>query len=389
MPAKTVVRKYAVRTIRSLLSLALVACGSAEGQQDPAELESPVTVPSRATRVEVASILPSTTALRVNLPGEVEGSRDALLAAALGGFVERVLVSAGDEVREGQVLVRVDTATAGTRVAQARVELDAAERELDRSERLAGAATGQELDMARTRVAAARAAIRSAQVQGARAVVRAPFAGTVADVAVEQGEVAAPGAPLVRLVRLEPVHVTLAVPDRDVVSLRPGMEAEVIAGAGGMPAVGRITHVAPAADPQTRAFEVIVELPNEGRRFLPGMIAQVALSAGGDEERIVLPQHVLVTGPDGNGVFVEQEGVATWQPVALGDVVRDQVVIASGVEAGARVIVTGHRELAEGDRVMVVREGSCCAGGRVSFGSAGVAMREEQTSEPSAEPEAP
>lgn len=363
-----------------------MACGDAEGQQEAAPIEQAVVVPTRATRVEVASILPSTAALRVNLPGEVEGSRDALLAAALGGFVERVLVREGDEVRSGQVLVRVDTATAGTRVAQARVELEAAERELDRSERLAGAATEQERDNARTRVAAARAAVRSAQVQGARAVVRAPFAGTVADVAVEQGEVAAPGAPLVRLVRLEPIHVTLAVPDRDVVSLRRGMEAEVVAGAGGTPAIGQITHVAPAADLETRAFEVVVELPNEGRRFLPGMIAQVALSAGGDQERIVLPQHVLVTGPDGNGVFVEREGVATWQPVVLGDVVRDQVIIASGVEAGARVIVTGHRELAEGDRVLVVREGSCCAGGRVSFGNAGVAMRE---SEPSAEPEAP
>ena len=55
---------------------------------------------------------------------------------------------------------------------------------------------------------------------------------------------------------------------------------------------------------------------------------------------------------------------------------RDQVVVESGLEPGERVIVTGHRELADGDEVMVVREGTCCTNGRVTFGPTGPAVTE-------------
>jgi len=74
-----------------------------------------------------------------------------------------------------------------------------------------------------------------------------------------------------------------------------------------------------------------------------------------------------VTKLDGLGVFVEDDGVARWRPVALGPVVRHQVIVTDGVSLGDRIIVTGQRELEEGDPVLVVREGQCCTDGRVRF----------------------
>lgn len=367
---------------RASLLLFLVACGSASGQEgeNAAEERAPADPPSvTATRVEVAVTTAQRASVSIQLPGEIEGSRDALLAAALGGYVERVMVDEGDTVRRNQVLARVDTASHGARAAQARVELEAAQRELERAERLTGAISEQQLHVAQNRVAAARAALRSARVTASRATVRAPFAGTVASVGVEQGEVAPPGAPVVRLVQLDPAHVSLAVPDRDVVALREGMSVSVTTGATPTPVEGAIAHVSPAADLQTRAFEVIVEVPNAEGRLLPGMIAQVQVANTQDEAappRVVLPQYVLVTRLDGNGVFVEEEGVARWRPIEVGSVMRDQVIVESGLEAGERVIVTGHRELADGDEVMVTREGSCCSNGRVTFGPRGPAVTE-------------
>lgn len=375
------------------LFVLLVACGSASGQEDgpaPAERAAAEPPSATATRVEVATTHATRASVAFQLPGEVEGSRDALLAAALGGYVERVLVDEGDTVRRNQVLARVDTASHAARAAQARVELEAAQRELERAERLAGAISQQQLHAAENRVAAARAALQSARVTASRGTIRAPFAGTVATVGVEPGEVAAPGAPMVRLVQLDPVHVSLAVPDRDVVALRQGMTVSVTTSATPAPVEGTITHVSPAADLQTRAFEVIVEVPNEAGRLLPGMIAQVRVVGGDDTapERVVLPQYVLVTRLDGNGVFVENGGVARWRSVEVGSVLRDQVIIESGLEPGERVIVTGHRELADGDEVMVVREGTCCTGGRVSFDEGGPAVTETSADSDGASEEA-
>ncbi len=347
---------------------ALTACTSAgEAASGPAEVPEPTPPSPRAMRVETAVLAPSATGLALHLPGEVEGSRDALLAAALGGYVERVLVAEGDAVRANRPLVRVDTATHGARLAQARVELAAAERELARATELGDAIARQQLDAARTRVEAARAAVRLAQVQLGRATIRAPFAGVVAELEVEAGEVAAPGAPVARLVRLDPVHVTLAVSDRDVVALQPGMEAHVFANATGAPRVGRVSEIKPAADLRTRAFSVTVEVPNPDRHLLPGMIARVEIAVEGGAEAIVLPQYVLVTRLEGNGVFVAEDGVARWRSVEIDSVVRDQAVIRAGVEAGDEVVVTGQRELADGDPLLVARRGRCCVAGRVVF----------------------
>lgn len=361
------------RSHGALVLLFAVACGDASAADEVAPRVAPETPNARAVRVETATVSTSEAALRVRLPGEVEGSRDALLGAALGGFVEAVSVAEGDEVRSGATLVRVDAATHAARVAQARVEVDAAERELARAERLQGTIAEQQLDAARTRVDAAKAALQSAQIGVSRAVVRAPFAGVVAQVDVERGEIAAPGAPLVRLVQLDPVLVTLSVPDRDVVALRVGMEAQVRAGAEPMPRVGRIARISPAADLRTRAFSVEVELPNADRKLLPGMIAQVEISAQGGGRRVVLPSDVLVTRLGGNGVFVARDGVAVWRPLEIESVVRDQVIVAAGLEEGDEVVVIGHRELQEGDPLLVGRHGTCCTDGRVIYdGPSGV-----------------
>lgn len=363
--------------------LLLVACGE---ETTPTEERAPrITENASATRVEVAVVQLSSAGLRARWPGEVVGSQDALLAAAMGGFVERVHVEEGERVTEGQVLIRVDTASAGARVGQARVEVEAATRELERAERLGGAISAQQVDTARSRVAAARAGLRTATVASSRSVIRAPFAGTVAQVSVERGEVAAPGAPLVRLVRLTPVHVSMSVPDRDVGVLRPGMSVKVRADATSRPVDGRILRISPAADLRTRAFEVRIVLPNEDRALLPGMIADVEVQGEAVEEAVVIPQYTLVTALTENGVFVAEGDVARWHPVIVERVLRDQVVIASGVSVGDRLIVTGHRELADGDQILTVREGTCCTDGRVLFGEAAVATAEPEENEPSEE----
>ena len=60
-------------------------------------------------------------------------------------------------------------------------------------------------------------------------------------------------------------------------------------------------------------------------------------------------------------------GKAAWQPVKVGSIVRDQAVIESGVSPGDRVVVVGHRDLAEGDLLLLAREGACCTHGRATF----------------------
>ncbi len=353
-------------SLASLIATATVACNRSDASEKHEPRAEKVPEATR-TRVETATLRQTQAKLQLRLPGEIEGSRDATLAAALGGYIESMSVEAGEVVKKGQTLVRVDSASHAARAQQAKVELTAAQRELERSKAMGDAIPKAELDAAQTRVDAAKAALSAAQVNLNYSVVRAPFAGTVAQVSAEVGEVATPGAPLLRLVKLDPAKVTVSVPGRDVVALKEGMPARVSTdGTGGL-TDGKVVRIQRAADPKTRSFVVEVEVPNEEGKLLPGMIASVEIDSEATAERLIISQDWLVTGVKDVGVFVEQEDVAKWRPVQLGPVVRNQVVVETGIKAGERLVITGHRELADGDKLLVARAGVCCTDGRVVF----------------------
>jgi RND family efflux transporter MFP subunit len=355
--------------------LGVVGCKPNGGKAEPeptsnaASTARPAMAPARATRVEVAVLAASREGGELRLPGEVEGSRDALLAAALGGFIEQVKVKVGDKVRAGQPLIAVDSASHTARLNIAKVELTAAERELRRAKELGSALPKAQLDAAETRLAAAKANIQSAQVAVARSIVSASFDGTVVQVDAEVGEVAAPGAPLVRLVQLDPARVTVSLSDRDVLAVKAGQEVLVTTEGRPDPFAGTVKRVRQAADLRTRTFIAEVDVPKGEGALLPGMIALVSVPIAAGDDRISISQDWLVTKLDGVGAFVDDGGVARYRKLTLGPVQGRSVVVERGLSAGDRLVVTGHRELADGDALIVAREGRCCTNGRVDFGA--------------------
>lgn len=355
------------RTWPWLLLTLLAACGGAEARKQENSTDA-VTVPEApGTRVEVAVIRPSTAQLELTIPGEIEGANDAVLASPSGGFIESVLVEQGQEVRRGQSLVRVNAAVYSAQYEQAKAQYEQAQADLKRVEALGDLASKAQLDGAQTQVRVAKASADLAGVNLSRAVLKAPFDGVVAQLNATTGEIANPGSPLVRVVQLDPVHVSASVSDRDVVAMRNGMKASVTTEAVPDLFEGTVIHIDPAASLQTRAFTVEVAVDNPERRLLPGMIASVRVYETLAEDTVIVPQGWLVTRIDSVGVFVDVDNRAVWRPVHSGGIVRDQVIIKDGLSVGDRVIMTGHRGLAEGDALIIAREGTCCDGGRAAF----------------------
>ena len=353
-----------------LLSLMLLGnlagCGDggATAQQDAT---TPAVPQAPGTRAEVAVIAPSSAHLELEMPGEIEGAQDVVLAAAAGGFIEQVSVTEGQEVHRGDVLVRVDTNTYAAQLKQAKAQKALAQATLERTEALGALASAAQLDASRTSAEVADAAATLAGIRLSRSILKAPFDGVVAQVRAREGEIAGPGAPLVRVVQLDPVHVNVSVSDRDMGALRPGMPASVSTEAIPEVFTGELIHIDPAADLQTRSFTAKVEVANADRRLLPGMIANVIITSELAQGAVVVPQDWLVTRIDEVGVFLDEDLSAHWRPITPGAVVHDQVVIESGLREGDRVVITGQRDLAEGDRLIVTRQGTCCTDGRVTF----------------------
>ena len=357
---------------RCALALCLsvaAGCAGAEAKPEPgSKAKQPVqTTKAEAIRVEVATLAKSEATLRATLPGEVEGSRDATLASAQGGPIDRVLVSEAAQVRKGQVLVHVDRALYRIQLQQVTTRLAQAKREVERAQGLGTALSSAERERRQNQVQSLETEVALAELRLQRATIRAPFSGVVADVHVEVGEVVAPAAPLLRLVRLDPVQVVLSVPDRDVVALSDGTEVEVRLPSQSGALTGKIARINPTGSRDTRAFRVEVEVDNPELRNKPGMIASVDVARTLAQDSVVIPQDWLVTRRDGVGVFLVQDGKARYVPVKAGRVVREQVVIDEGLSPGAQVVIKGHRQLADGDALIVARHGRCCTDGRAVF----------------------
>ncbi|MEM6996569.1 MAG: efflux RND transporter periplasmic adaptor subunit, partial [Myxococcota bacterium] len=242
-----------------MLALAM-GCAAEAAPGEPEEGEAPTPPAAKSTWIEAATVEQSSATLQLMVPGEVEGSKEAILASAQGGFVEAANIEVGDTVAVGDPLFRIDSALYNARLAQVRAELRAAEREHKRAEKLGKIISGAERDSAKDRYDVARAAVKVAQLQAKRATIRAPFDGVIASVELEKGEVAGLGMPAARLLQLNPIKVTVSVPDRDVVGLKVGAEVEVHTDALAEPRTGRLSRINPAADIDTRAFFVEVEV---------------------------------------------------------------------------------------------------------------------------------
>jgi membrane fusion protein (multidrug efflux system) len=305
--------------------------------------------------------------MEIELPGEVVGSRDAQLASAGGGHVEAVLVRAGEQVRQGQALARVNAALFSAQRDQARAQREQAGAELERVKAMGDLASRQQLLAAETQGQLSAAALRMAEIQLARSVISAPFSGKVGTVDLEVGEVLAPGMPVIRLFQLDPVHVEISVGERDVLALRPGMKAAVRTDTGGRVWPAEVHSVDPAADLSSRSFLIKLSVPNPESALLPGMITSVQVETSLAEGALVIPQDWLVSRDDALGVYAVEQDRAAWRPVQVGAVVHDQVVVQSGLQVGDRVVAVGHRALADGDPLMVVREGVCCTRGRPTW----------------------
>jgi RND family efflux transporter MFP subunit len=288
--------------------------------------------------------------------GVVQAVRQTAIAAQVAGAVVALDVKAGDSVRAGQVLLRLDaraaqqTAAAGdAQVRAARAALDAAEREYERQKQLLAkkyiSQAAFDRAEAQFKSAQAEASAQLANAGAARTqsdfyVIRAPYAGVVSDVAVVLGDMAMPGRPLVTLYDPAALRVSVAVPQSVAARASTGTPpmAEIPGGNAARLAPTRV-QLLPAVDPATHTQELRLDLPPQTPGIAPGMFARVWLAGeGGEGGRLFVPAKSVVRRAELTAVYViGEQGRPVLRQVRLGAADGDRVEVLAGVSAGERV----------------------------------------------------
>jgi RND family efflux transporter MFP subunit len=298
--------------------------------------------------------------------GVVEAVRQTVVAAQVPGAVVALTVKAGDSVKAGQVLARLDaraaqqTAAAGdAQVRAAQAELEVASREVERQRQLFAKqyisraaldrAEGQ-FKTTEAQVAAQLAQAGASRTQSGFYVLTAPYNGVVAEVSVVMGDMAMPGRALMTLYDPAAMRVTAPVPQSAVARLamagaEKGVRIELPGQSGERAAQTplRVT-VLPSADPTTHTVPVRFDLAAgvgllPGAGLTPGMFARVWLpGAGSGEARLYLPASSLVRRAELNAVYVlDSAGKTNLRMVRIGRSSAEGVEILAGVSAGDKV----------------------------------------------------
>lgn len=290
--------------------------------------------------------------------GVVEAVRQTAIAAQVQGAVVELAVKAGDTVKAGQVLLRIDARAASqnnaasqAQVQAARTALDIATREYQRQKQLfdkkyiSQAALERAEAQHRATSAGLNAQIAHAsatQIQSGFFIVKAPYPGVITDVPVTLGDMAMPGRPLLTMVDPSALRVTAFVPQTALMQLASGQPAKVELPA--LPSERRWltrphVQVLPTYDANTHSAQVRIELPAGIDGLTPGMFARVWLplrSTAG--QRLYVPATAVVRRAEMTGLYViGQNGRPMLRQVRLGPSQDDLVEVLSGVASGERI----------------------------------------------------
>ncbi len=344
-------------------TVAIAGLGFAKFRQLRAENEAEFQPPPEAVTTIVVREEQWHSALAVI--GTVAPVQGVTVSADLPGIVERIAFESGDRVRQGDVLVELDTRQERAQLAAAQAERVLAGRIVARMQAMWDQGVISRTDYDRATAEDERAAARVGEIRATieRKTIRAPFTGVAGIRQVNLGQYLSPGSAVVPLQSLDPIYVNFGVPQQD--ASRVGVDRAVRITTDevtGTAFEGRITALDSVVDEGTRNIQVQATFANPDGALRPGMFVQAQVSLGATRSAVALPASSIHYAPYGNSVFVVTDqtdpqgntyrGVRE-QFVKLGSARGDQVAVVSGVDPGAEVVTSGVFKLRNGAAVLV------------------------------------
>jgi len=332
--------------------LALGGCSNSD-QESVAALATP----EKIIQVETEPVRPTDLTEYFTLPGTLEAWEDLTISAEIAGPVRQILVAEGDQVKTGQLLLKIDSESLQSSYERDLENYQVIKRKHERYQQLRqeGLVSQQELDELQNSLTAAGAGLRNTRLVLEKSQPVAPVAGSVDVLYIDRGEFIDTGKPLLRLVQVDKLKVIADVPEKDVPFIKVGGKVEII------PAIvndrriysvsGTIEHIAYAADELTRTYRCKIVIDNSSGLLRPGMIVRARFVRQQHNQVLSAPLYAVLDRDGEKQVFIAENGIARKITVKTGSSVGERVVIVAGLQPELQLIVKGQQLVFDGAKV--------------------------------------
>ena len=315
-----------------------------------------VEVQSRDWQPQIASI------------GMIEPRRGLLLSTSVSGLVTKIHFESGDAVKQGQLLVELDSAVEKANLASAQSRLPAVKSSFERNQQLyqRNSVSKKVLDDSQAEYLALQADIDSLQAVIERREIRAPFDGLIGLREIHLGEYLQAGDEITRLQSLEQMMIRFIVPQKNLPQIAIGMAVEVQTDAHPEhPFNGQISAIDSAVSRDSGVVHIQAQLPNSEQLLRAGMYATVKILQPLINDALVVPTRAINFSLYGEQIYVvetQQQGDESYltvrqQSVKVIERQGDWSLIGNGLNAGDRVVTSGQVRLRNGARVKLVDDG--------------------------------
>lgn len=309
--------------------------------------------------VSVSDVKPEVFQHFIKVQGSVESDNNIMIPSQASGIVEKIFVDEGDSVAKGQLLAELDGAIYESNIAEVENALDLANTIFERRKRLWDKNIGSEIEFlqAKNNKENLEKRLETLQEQYRLTKITSPINGSVDDILIKEGEMAVAGRGAIRIVQLSKLKVTASLSENYISRVKKNDIVQVEIPVLGLEFEHSIDSVAQVIDPDSRTFEIEIEIPKAQKRIKPNMLAVVTINDYINPEAIVVPQNIIQKTGREQFLFVASEENGRWiakkRVVQAGESYDNRTEITDGLEEGDFIITFGFQNLADGQAVTV------------------------------------
>jgi RND family efflux transporter MFP subunit len=344
-----------------ILAALLTGCDGGLGKdQGPTPPATPAAgAAPQAPGVVVAKVVSQKLSKSIRLPGEIGAFRSVGIYAKIQGFIEKIDVDRGTELKQGQMIAQLSAPEyeAQQNEIQAKLASDLATyKRLKEASGTPGVVAGNELEISEKVVEADRARLKASEQNLAYLKITAPFDGVITERHAHEGTMVGPSVahPIVRIEEIAHLRLVVHVPESAVGGIANGdkVKFSVLAFPGEV-FTGTVAREAYSLDPKMRTMPVELDVENPEKRLTPGMFAEVHWEVRRPRPSLFVPASAVVTTTERRFVIRIVDGETQWVDVRQGQPVGALVEVFGNLSPGDLVAQRGTDELREKTKVNV------------------------------------